>query len=83
MVAATAAGFVKAGKMPCNQSRMQAVFLTLFLLAHLCINVEPASTDVEADGPGEPTGRLSNVCCWSTRAAARELLAPTRATDAR
>ena len=45
--------------------------------------VEPASADVEADGPDEPTGRLSNVCCWSTRAAARELLAPTRATDTR
>ncbi|MFK8079828.1 MAG: hypothetical protein AB8B97_06050 [Granulosicoccus sp.] len=28
-----------------------------------------------------PTGKLSNVCCWSTRAAARELLAPTRARD--
>ena len=45
--------------------------------------VEPASADVDADGPNEPTGRVSNVCCWSTCAAARELLAPTRAKDAR
>ena len=30
-----------------------------------------------------PAASVSHVRCWSTRAAARELLAPTRATDAR
>ena len=43
----------------------------------------PVPDPVRRNGKLRPTGRVSKVCCWSTRAAARELLAPTRATGAR
>ena len=73
-------GVLSRGGLPSNSGYRESV------TAQSVRNVESASADVEADGREEPkpgAGRGKRLCCWSTRAAARQLLAPTRAAGGR
>ena len=73
-------GVLSRGGLPSNSRYRESV------TAQSVRKVEPASADVEADGREEPNpgaGRGKGLCCWSTRAAARELLGPTRAAGGR
>ena len=56
-------------------------FIELLIANRVAVLKGLVQTSIAGSEKLHPLGRVSKVCCWSTRAAARELLAPTRATD--